>query len=190
MGRLAVISIAFAFALGACGDDDDTDVEVTDEVDGTDALDDAPATPATPASAAESVGDQDEDDEDDGTDGSALGTAGGAEYRIEGGDLDVEGTLGFVAEASVYQDGAWALSFASDDGQAVLTINLLPDGLNVNYGDLDMALTGIDDQCEFDVDEQSDAGASGRVECDDLAAITPGGVVNGVDLRVDFDANA
>ena len=36
----------------------------------------------------------------------------------------------------------------------------------------------------------SEAGAEGQVECDDLAAITPTGVVNGVELRVDFETHA
>lgn len=134
------------------------------------------ASPATETGAGDSVDETD----DHGT----------AQFTLSGG-YEASGDWAFVPEASYFDGSSWALTFTdpSWDGDVLISMNLNPEVLNFAYADPEIGITGTNDNCSFDIDQQSASGASGSVECTDLTGISPDGTnTEVVNLSVTFDA--
>lgn len=194
--RLPILLLVFALVVGACGgggDDADGDggsagsdsASSSEETDGSDE-----------ASGAEDESGSDESSES-GSDSGAESTGGGENGSINfevSGNWEADGEFAFIPEASVFTDGYWSLSFAPNrdgSGDKIVTILLAPDSYFVTYGDPEITVAGGQDQCEFDISDQTVDGVSGSIECRDLTGMPAASSIrDGVNFDATFDARS
>jgi len=190
--RLPILLFVFALVVGACGGgggDADGDggsagsdsASSSDESDGSD----------------EASGAEDESGSDDSSGSDAESTGGGENGSINfevSGNWEADGEFVFIPEASLFTDGYWSLSFAPNrdgSGDKIVTILLAPESYIVTYGDPDITVAGGQDQCEFDISDQTVDGVSGSIECRDLTGIPAASSIrDGVNFDATFDARS
>jgi hypothetical protein len=130
---------------------------------------------------------------DSGTESDGGGENGSINFEISG-NWDADGEFVFIPEASVFTDGFWSLSFAPNrdgSGDKIITILLAPDSFFVTYGDPDITVAGGQDQCQFDISDQTVDGVSGTIDCSDLTGMpAESSMRDGVNFDATFDARS
>jgi hypothetical protein len=194
--RLPIVLLVLALVVAACGGGGDN---ATDD-GGSSGNDSASGADETSGSEEES-GAEDEAGSDDssnsGSDSGTESTGGGENGSINfeiSGNWDADGEFVFIPEASVFTDGFWSLSFAPNrdgSGDKIITILLAPDSFFVTYGDPDITVAGGQDQCQFDISDQTVDGVSGTIDCSDLTGMpAESSMRDGVNFDATFDARS
>jgi hypothetical protein len=147
-----------------------------------------PSTGSQPSQAAASSGSGGGGGSSDGQGGGSGGdfSHGSAKYHITG-DYTADGELGFIPEASQFDNnGTWSLSF-SDQANTVIVIILGSGIQTLSYGDEGHTVPGI--QCDWNITSQDANGAAGSFQCNDQPLYSAAGTTTGsVDLTGEFTA--
>jgi hypothetical protein len=165
--RITVAAAAFLLIAAACGDDDGGLVTTTQagNTGGTVAT-----TTATTA-------------------GSAGGGANGSITFAISGDYEASGEFPFIPAASAFSNGGWSAMF-SESGEAIISMNTLPGGFSIAFGDSVVVITGIEsDGCTFDLSRNDSGGFAGNVECDGpIGFMVSSGAMITVHVQAEFSA--
>ena len=128
--------------------------------------------------------------------GGGGGQYGSAVFEISG-NVEASGELPFQPAGSVFADGAWYMTFAEENGNQVLAINLVATGMTVLYGDGSITAVGIGsgtdgNTCDFNIDHQDAGGSSGSFDCANASGTNAAGAVfaDGVEMHGTWDARA
>lgn len=114
---------------------------------------------------------------------------GVVQFQITGSH-DISGEWAFLPEASYFDGDNWALTFTdpSSDGAVLISMNLNPDVMNIQYADPDFGIAGHSEVCTIEVDHQDAGGASGSFECPGVPTLEVDGSAGVVDFSGTFDA--
>lgn len=119
--------------------------------------------------------------------GSVPGGADGSiVFEITGG-YERSGEFPIVPEASVFSNNGWSATFAGDDTDAIISVNLIEGNTAVIFGDGQAVITGGELLgCTFDISKNDSDGFAGTFSCNDIEGFTPAGALITVDFSGEF----
>jgi len=112
---------------------------------------------------------------------------GSADYQVTGGITDDADDLAFVPAASVInQNGAYSLSFYSEDSERLLIIILSDDGNTLSWTNSEATMAGTN--CDWNVTRKDDNGAEGSFTCNNQPYFTTAAQSGTANISGSFDA--